>query len=104
MQAIERVAVMSDDRTHLIKMHFEPDNVQISANTPDVGRAQEEVNIVFEGNSLDVAVNVRYLTDVLQRLGVDEVRLEMTGSLKPLIIKGVGDEGYKYLLMPVQAK
>jgi DNA polymerase III subunit beta len=104
VQAIERVAVMSDDRTHLIKMHFEPDNVQISANTPDVGRAQEEVNIVFEGSSLDVAVNVRYLTDVLQRLGVDEVRLEMTGSLKPLIIKGVGDEGYKYLLMPVQAK
>ena len=104
VQAIERVAVMSDDRTHLIKMHFEPDNVQISANTPDVGRAQKEVSIAFEGDSLDVAVNVRYLTDVLQRLGVDEVRLEMTGSLKPLIIKGVGDEGYKYLLMPVQAK
>ena len=104
VQAIERVAVMSDDRTHLIKMHFEPDNVQISANTPDVGRAQEEVSIAFEGDSLDVAVNVRYLTDVLQRLLVDEVRLEMTGSLKPLIIKGVGDEGYKYLLMPVQAK
>lgn len=104
VQAIERVAVMSDDRTHLIKMHFEPENVQISANTPDVGRAQEEVNINFEGTPLDVAVNVRYLTDVLQRLGVDEVRLEMTGSLKPLIIKGVGDEGYKYLLMPVQAK
>lgn len=104
MQAIDRVAVMSDDRTHLVKLHFEPENVQISANTPDVGRAQEEVSIGFEGESLDIAVNVRYLTDVLQRLGVDEVKLEMTGALKPLIIKGIGDDSYKYLLMPVQAK
>ncbi len=51
-----------------------------------------------------MAVNVRYLTDVLQRLTVDEIKLEMTGALKPLIIKGAGDESYKYLLMPVQAK
>lgn len=104
VQAIERVAVMSDDRTHLVKLHFEPETVQISANTPDVGRAQEEVSIDLDGEALDVAVNVRYLTDVLQRLGVDEVKLEMTGALKPLIIKGIGDESYKYLLMPVQAK
>ena len=104
MQAIERVAVMSDDRTHLVKLHFEAENVQISANTPDVGKAQEEVSITYEGDILDVAVNVRYLTDVLQRLNVEEIKLEMTGALKPLIIKGLGDESYKYLLMPVQAK
>jgi len=53
---------------------------------------------------LDIAVNVRYLTDVLQKLNVSEIKIEMTGPLKPLIIKGIGDEGYKYLLMPVQAK
>ncbi len=104
MQAIDRVAVMSDERTHLVKLHFESENVQISANTPDVGKAQEEVSIGLEGEPIDIAVNVRYLTDVLQRLMVDEIKLEMTGPLKPLIIKGVGDEGYKYLLMPVQAK
>jgi DNA polymerase-3 subunit beta len=104
ISAIERVSVMSDDRTHLIKLHFEGDTLQITANTPDVGRAQEEVSISFEGQVLDIAVNVRYIIDVLQRLGVDEAKIEMTGALKPLIVKGVGDEAYKYLLMPVQAK
>lgn len=104
MSAIERVAVMSDDRTHLVKMHFEEETLQITANTPDVGRAQEEVSMKFEGQVLDVAVNVRYLSEVLQRLGTDEVGLEMTGMLKPIILKGVGDDNYKYLLMPVQSK
>ncbi|HEY9712741.1 MAG TPA: hypothetical protein V6C72_04690, partial [Chroococcales cyanobacterium] len=102
--AIDRVSVMSDDRTHLVKMHFEGDGLQISANTPDVGRAQEEVSVNFEGQVLDVAVNVRYMVDVLQRMPAEDINLEMTGPLKPLIIKGVGDENFKYLLMPVQAK
>lgn len=104
LEAIGRVAIMSDDRTHLVKIHFQPETAQISANTPDVGKAQEEVSVGFEGEELNIAVNVRYLTDVLQRLGLQEVKIEMTGPLKPLIIKGIGDDGYKYLLMPVQAK
>ncbi len=104
MSAIERVAVMSDDRTHLVKMHFEGETLQITANTPDVGKAQEEVTMKFEGQVLDVAVNVRYLSEVLQRLGTDEVGLEMTGMLKPIILKGINDDNYKYLLMPVQSK
>jgi DNA polymerase-3 subunit beta len=104
MSAIERVAVMSDDRTHLIKMHFEGETLQVTANTPDLGRAQEEVSMTFEGQVLDVAVNVRYLLDVLQRLGQVDVSFEMTGPLKPIIIKGVGDDNYRYLLMPVQSK
>jgi DNA polymerase-3 subunit beta len=104
VSAIERVAVMSDDRTHLVKFHFEGETMQITSNTPDVGRAQEEVSLQFEGQVIDVAVNVRYVLDVLQRLTVNEVQLEMTGPLKPLIFRGVADESYKYLLMPVQAK
>jgi DNA polymerase-3 subunit beta len=102
--AVDRVAVMSDDRTNLIKFHFEGETLQITSNTPDVGRAQEEVSMRFEGQVLDVAVNVRYVLDVLQKLQGVEVRLEMTGPLKPLIFKAENDESYKYLLMPVQAK
>lgn len=104
LSAIERVAVMSDERTHLVKFHFEDETLQISANTPDLGRATEEVQMHFEGQVLDVAVNVRYVLDVLQRLTTDEVQLEMTGPLKPLIFRGVNDSNFKYLLMPVQAK
>jgi DNA polymerase-3 subunit beta len=104
MAAIERVAVLSDERTHLVKLHCEEELLQISSNTPDVGRAQEEVAMNFEGQVIDLALNVRYVLDVLQKLSTAEVQLEMTGPLKPLIFKGSGDENYKYLLMPVQSR
>lgn len=104
LEAIERVAVLSDERTHLVGMHFEGDTLQISSNTPDLGRAHDEIPMRYEGEPLDVSVNVRYILDVLQRLGTSEVRLEMTGALKPLIFKAASDDNYKYLLMPVQSK
>ncbi|MBX9950470.1 MAG: DNA polymerase III subunit beta [Candidatus Obscuribacterales bacterium] len=104
VSSIERVAVMSDDRTHLVKLHFEADTLQISANTPDVGQAQDETQVQFEGQVLDIAVNVRYLIDVLQRLSGAPIRMEMTGPLKPIIIKTGADDKYRYLLMPVQAR
>ncbi len=104
VSSIERVAVMSDDRTHLVKLHFEGDTLQISANTPDVGQAQDETQVQFEGQVLDIAVNVRYLIDVLQRLSGASIRMEMTGPLKPIIIKTAADDKYRYLLMPVQAR
>lgn len=104
VSSIERVAVMSDDRTHLVKLHFEADTLQVSANTPDVGQAQDETQVQFEGQVLDIAVNVRYLIDVLQRLSGAPIRMEMTGPLKPIIIKTGADDKYRYLLMPVQAR
>ncbi|MBA3994233.1 MAG: DNA polymerase III subunit beta [Cyanobacteria bacterium DS2.3.42] len=104
VSSIERVAVMSDDRTHLVKLHFEADTLQVSANTPDVGQAQDETQVTFEGQVLDIAVNVRYLIDVLQRLSGAQIRMEMTGPLKPIIIKTGADDKYRYLLMPVQAR
>lgn len=103
-EAVQRVATMSDERTNLIKLHFEGDSVQISANTPDLGKAAEELTVGFQGQVLDVAVNVRYVLDVLNNIATDSIRLEMTGALKPLIFKAGDDEHYKYLLMPVQAK
>lgn len=102
--SLDRVSVMADERKHLIRLHFEGDTMQITANTPDYGGAQDEIQTKFEGQVLDVAVNARYLLDVLRCLSASQVQIEMTGSLQPLIVKELASESYKYLLMPVQLK
>ncbi len=102
--SLDRVSVMADERKHLIRLHFERETMQITANTPDFGGAQDEVPMKFEGQVLDVAVNARYLLDVLRCLSAQQIQMEMTGTLQPIIVKEVGSESYKYLLMPVQLK
>lgn len=95
---------MADEKKHLIRLHFEGEAMQITANTPDFGAAQDEVSMKFEGQVIDVAVNSRYLLDVLRCLNSPQIEIEMTGSLQPLIVKEAASDSYKYLLMPVQLK
>ena len=102
--SLDRVAVMADEKKHLIRFHFEGETMQITANTPDFGHAQDEVQMKFEGQVLDIAVNVRYLLDVLRSANSQEVTIEMNGTLQPMIIKEKDSESYKYLLMPVELK
>ena len=101
---LDRVAVMADEKKHLIKLHFENESMQITATTPDFGRAEDEVPMRFEGQVLDMVVNVRYLLDVLRAMPSSEIVTEMNGSLQPLIIKEKDKENYKYLLMPVELR
>ncbi len=43
---------MADERKHLIRLHFESETMQITANTPDYGGAQDEIHTKFEGRYL----------------------------------------------------
>ncbi len=66
ISTLDRVAVMADEKKHLIKLHFEGESMQITAHTPDFGRAEDEVPMKFDGQVLDMVINVRYFLDVLR--------------------------------------
>jgi len=64
----------------------------------NVSKAKVEV----EGIDGEIIFNTRYLVDVLNVIGTEKVLLELTDKLKPGLLKGVGDENYRYLIMPVK--
>ena len=78
------------------------DGLELIAITQDVGQAHETVDATYEGSDLTVAFNPGYLLDGLEVSPGDEVRLETIDSLKPAVIRSVGDDGFLYLLMPVR--
>jgi DNA polymerase-3 subunit beta len=104
ISTLDRVAVMADEKKHLIRLHFEGEAMQITANTPDFGKAEDEAPMKFEGQVLDMVVNVRYFLEVLKAVNSSEIVTEMNGSLQPMIVKEKDKENYKYLLMPVELR
>ena len=60
------------------------------------------MDATYTGNDLTVAFNSEYLLDGLEVSPGDEVRLDTVDALKPAILRGVGDEDFLYLLMPVR--
>ena len=115
-EAIKRVALVAD-RGAQVRMEFADDALRLSAGADDVGRAEEDLQVSFFGETLTIAFNPTYLTDGLSSLHSDRVTFGFTTPSRPAVLRPAGeDDGgvdaagpfpaaqtdYVYLLMPVR--
>lgn len=104
LEAVERVAVLGKDEFGTVKLGYGGETLTISANAPDVGMAFEEVGVTAtEGETGETALRSRYLLDVLRAVGDEELTLEVTGPVSPVVLRQAQDQptDYLYLIMPV---
>jgi DNA polymerase-3 subunit beta len=101
--ATRRVALMASDKSNSIKYAFSQNQMMVSANTPEIGEAQEDMEINFSGDSITVAYNAKYILDVMKNIGTEEFILELTSNLNPGVFKPSTDK-YDYLcvIMPMR--
>jgi len=74
----------------------------ITSNTPEVGKAREEVEVTADGETVEAAFNARYLMDCLNNIDADEIFFELTGQLSPGAIRPAAHADYVYVLAPVR--
>lgn len=99
---IERASLMAkDSNSNLIKLDVQEENMIITSNS-QLGKVREELSINLQGEALQIAFNSRYLLDVLKNVDDDEVKLEMTSSVSPCVIKCKNTDNSKYLVLPVR--
>lgn len=98
---VERVSVISE-KSHGIKFSIQPNLLQISSAATDEGSAEDEVDIVYAGNGIDIGFNFRYLLDILSQIKGDKVRLRFEDSVSPIIIQDINDDQTLYVLMPMR--
>ena len=101
LEAVRRVGIMARDATP-VRLTMSADGLELVAITQDVGQGRETVDAEYSGSDLTVAFNPEYLLDGLEVSPGDEVRLETVDSLKPAVLRSVGNDHFLYLLMPVR--
>lgn len=75
----------------------------VSAEDPEVGSASEGVPAKVAGEGLVFAVNASYLVDALDAVGSEDVRLELSGPMRPVVVVPVGGGGsHRQLVMPLR--
>ncbi len=103
MDAVERVSLMAKDGEYnVIKFQFNHDQVIITSNNPDVGKAYETVPVTTTGTEITIAFNAKYVTDILKNIGTPELHFSLNTPLSPASIKPVNDENYTYIITPVR--
>ncbi len=100
LQAVRRVAQLTSERANSIKLSFSKGKLVITANSPEIGEAREEVAVVYEGKDVQIAFNPSYMTDVLKNLEDQSIFFEMTDSASPALVKT--DYDFVYVIMPMR--
>jgi DNA polymerase-3 subunit beta len=106
-ESVKRVALLADRGTP-VRLEFADGGVALSAGGENEGRAEEALEIAFEGEPITTAFNPGFLIDGLAAVGAGTARLLFTSANKPVVIRPVagsgagGDADYTYLIMPVR--
>jgi DNA polymerase-3 subunit beta len=100
--ALLRVAILTSDQFRTVRLRFAPGRLAMSAHNLEQEEAQEELEIGYEGEEMEISFNAGYLLDVLGALGDDEVILELLDASSGCLIRGSGAPSCQFVVMPMQ--
>ena len=103
--AIERVGlVVSEKYKSPVRCVFSDQVLLLRTNTT-IGAAEDRCSIAGDGKELEIGFNVRYLSDALRAVPSEEVTLELTNGLSPIVMTPVEEkEDFSYMVLPVRIK
>ena len=100
LQTVHRVSLLTSEKSHSIKLVFGEDNIDIMANSPDIGEARESLAVQYKGNEFAIAFNPEFLMAPLRNLDTDEVFLHLIDEMSPGVLKI--NSSFLYVLMPMR--
>ena len=102
VNSLKTSLIFSDAFNQLtLKLSPKAKSFEIESKTSNVGENIHTVESVLEGEDISINVNHRYFTDCFQSITTDSLSLNFSGQAKPIIVQGVGDSSFLYLVMPM---
>ncbi len=102
VRALRRVALLSAERSRAIKLEIREGKIVISSNNPDLGDAQEEMDVDFAGEATTIGFNAKYLLDCLGALNAKEIQFAFRDGDKPVEIRPGDDADTLAVVMPMR--
>jgi DNA polymerase-3 subunit beta len=101
-QAVDRVSTIASERGRAVKLSLTGGRLVLSVTNPDSGSANEELDVVYEADPIDIGFNSRYLLDIAAQIegGTAVLRLADPGS--PTLVQDKDSKGALYVLMPMR--
>ncbi|MBN2326554.1 MAG: DNA polymerase III subunit beta [Candidatus Omnitrophica bacterium] len=101
--SIKRASNLSSKDTNMVILTFEDGNLEITAEREETGsEGHDQIEADYKGEKMQVRFNHNFIREFLQSLEDEEVELEMRDIRKPCIFRAVGENEYKYVLMPMR--
>jgi DNA polymerase-3 subunit beta len=102
LQALQRAAILTSDKFRGVRWVLGNGSLKISCSNTEQEEAQEELDIPYKGDTLDIGFNVGYLVDVLNNLDVAEVECGLGDANSSALFTLPERADFKYVVMPMR--
>lgn len=98
---VRRISLLAQKNAPL-RLSFQPGELTVSAQTPDVGEALESLPVAFQGEPLEIGFNPEFLRAGLEAIEDSDVLLKLISPLRPGLIESADESRFQYLIMPIR--
>ena len=100
--ALQRTAILSNEKYRGIRLIIREAGMVLQAHNPEQEEAEEELEIQYDGDEIEIGFNVNYLLDALGVIESDEVTLAIVDSNSSCLLKDQSHDDCKYVVMPMR--
>lgn len=104
ISSLERVAIMVNEKTSIVKFEFKENKLVLTADTPDSGASEDEFDIDYTAEEMQIAFNYKYVLESLRNMETSEVKIGLNTPLSATVLRPNNEEDYICLIMPVQIR
>ena len=101
-QAMLRAAILTNEKFRGVRLTLAPGSVRIIAANAEQEEAQEEIEVDYQGEAIDIGFNVGYLLDVLANTSAEKVQWGFNDANSSALLTIPGQENFKYVVMPMR--
>lgn len=101
-QAVDRVATVSSERSRAVKMLLDEDRLTLSVNAPESGAAEEELNVAYSDENLEIGFNAKYLLEIAGQVDRENAVFLFNSAGDPTLMREGNDESAIYVVMPMR--
>lgn len=101
-QALQRTAILSNEKYRGIRLALKPDLLTVQAHNPEQEEAEDQVEVSYQGEELEVGFNVNYLLDALAAIEGEKVEIGLTDANSSCLIRAPGGAQTRYVVMPMR--
>ncbi len=101
-QVLRRVSLLAAEGGRGVRLQVSPGKLTLSAKNPDLGEAQEEIELDYAGETISIGFNSRYLLDCLGVFKSKEVEVGLIDEMSPVQIRPTDDSDALAVVMPMR--
>ena len=101
-QALQRTAILSNEKYRGVRLTVRPATLMIQAHNPEQEEAEDQIEVVYKGDEVEIGFNVNYILDALAAIESEKIEIGLTDSNSSCLIRAPGVTQTKYVVMPMR--